>query len=150
MKKIMMTLLLPFFLFSGCVTTPREAANRVDNAKIMAADANAQLMYQNAVNYSSSCQVNSVTLKAGRYCGSLDKGAGTVNFTGDAADLETAQNTYTNGMTRGYYCVMIGEGGKPTVAYWSDTVDLSSAQLPAANEELKQEPDKIIGRYVGN
>ena len=133
---------------AGCDAPPVEQAqDRVDTGKVLAANQNAALIFQNAENYSAQCGMMGVTVQPGRYCGRLDTGATTCAYTGDTADFEAAQNTFTNGSTGGYFCVMVGSSGQPEAAYWCGSADLSQEQFPAMSEPFKVSADKIIGRY---
>ncbi|MBQ7990493.1 MAG: hypothetical protein IJ080_05500 [Oscillospiraceae bacterium] len=116
------------------VTTPDNAQARVDSARQLTADSNAELMMQNAVNYCSSCAAGGVTVKSGRYAGKLDTANGSLSFDGSSSDFDRAFDTYTNGMTSGYYAVMINNGA-PTAAYWSES-DLSSVDFTQIPEDM--------------
>ncbi|MBR4224980.1 MAG: hypothetical protein IKR73_09235 [Oscillospiraceae bacterium] len=116
-------------MLSSCdgTTTSENAQARVDAAKQMTADSNAELMMQNAQNYCASCASYGVKLQSGRYAGSPDRASDTPAFDGSRSDFDKAFDTYTNGMTSGYYAVMI-DNGAPTAAYWSES-DLSSVDF---------------------
>ena len=138
MKKII--LLAGAVLLTGCFggQTPENAQAQVDHARQMTADSNAELVMQNAVNYCSSCAANGVTVKSGRYAGTLDKAGTPPSFNGSSSDLDLAFDTYTNGMTSGHYAVMI-DNGAPTAAYWSES-DLSSVDFKNIPEDM------VVGR----
>ena len=145
MKRIIFAVLCAgAMMLTGCIgsggTTVENAQNQVDESKNLAATQNAQLMMQNAKNYCASCAANGVELKSGRYSGKLGT-ARDIAFDGTQADMNAAMDTYTNGMTAGYYVVMINDG-TPTVAYWSET-DISSADF-----SKEPEGDTIIGKWT--
>ncbi|MBQ5316708.1 MAG: hypothetical protein J6I96_04060 [Oscillospiraceae bacterium] len=131
-------------MLTGCIgsggTTVENAQNQVDESKNLAATQNAQLMMQNAQNYCADCGAKGVELKSGRYAGKLDK-AGSIVYDGSQSDFDTAMDTYTNGMTKGYYVVMINNG-TPVAAYWSES-DISSM-------DFSKEPgdDVVIGKWT--
>ena len=133
-------------MMTACSKPVEQAQGRVDNAKVIAANQNAALMFQNAQNYCSQCQSKGVTVKAGRYCGDLGT-TGTLSYSGDTSDFAIAESTYTNAMAGGYFCVMIDSSGKPSAAYWSETTDLSQEQFPPMSEPFKVTTEKLIGRH---
>ncbi len=153
MMKRIAAILCPLFILlpltaCGPTRTPPEAAqSQVNSAHVLKANTNAELMFQNAQNYASSCIAQGNKLKPGRYDGKLGTGETSCSFSGDSADFQSAQNTYTNGMTGGYYSVTVGQDGMPTVAYWSEDIDLSGENFPPSGETFYATREKLIGRY---
>ena len=129
-------------MLTGCFgsgkMTVENAKGMADEGERVRASANAELMMQNAKNYCADCGAKGIEVKSGRYSGKLDT-ARQMTYDGSKDDFDAAMDTYTNGMTKGYYVVMVTDGN-PTAAYWCES-DISSMDF-----SKDPEGDLVIGK----
>lgn len=131
-------------LLTGCgggPTVVENAESRVSDGEMLRASQNAHLVMQNAQNYCADCNSRGVQLRTGRYSGKLDT-AREMTYDGSQGDFDAAMDTYTNGMAKGYYVVMIDNNGVPSVAYWCES-DITSMDF-----SKEPEGDIVIGKWT--
>lgn len=112
-----------------------------DDSEKRIANANAQLIYSNALNYCVQCRANGVTVADGGYDGNLSTASGNYSYSGTSDDLDEYLSYMVGGSENaGVYYIDINNG-VPYVSVWN----ISEERLWSNLEKEGVYPPNISG-----